>query len=91
MQHASHTLSSCEAATTAVHQSASDHHVAQHPLFTLPPTRPPAVRQRSVKRWLTFIEPFVICNQRYGNGMYAPWRNNGDAGRYRQVNAHWEG
>lgn len=36
-----------------------------------------------VTRWLTFIEPFVICNQQYGNGQYAPGINYGDEGRYR--------
>lgn len=35
-----------------------------------------------VKRWLTFIEPYVVCNQQYGNGQYAPGIDYGDAGRY---------
>jgi beta-glucosidase len=36
-----------------------------------------------VKRWLTFIEPAVICNQQYGNGQFAPGVAGGDAARYR--------
>ncbi|KAF8062721.1 hypothetical protein HT031_004051 [Scenedesmus sp. PABB004] len=35
-----------------------------------------------VKRWLTFVEPFVICNMQYGNGQLAPGVDYGDAGRY---------
>eukprot|EP00878_Enallax_costatus_P013546 GHUV01014162.1.p1 GENE.GHUV01014162.1~~GHUV01014162.1.p1 ORF type:complete len:419 (+),score=70.36 GHUV01014162.1:205-1461(+) len=36
-----------------------------------------------VKRWLTFIEPYVVCNMQYGNGQYAPGIKYGDVGRYR--------
>jgi beta-glucosidase/6-phospho-beta-glucosidase/beta-galactosidase len=36
-----------------------------------------------VKRWLTFIEPYVICDMQYGSGQYAPGVNNGDEGRYK--------
>lgn len=36
-----------------------------------------------VKRWLTFIEPYVVCNMQYGNGQYAPGVDYGDEGRYK--------
>jgi beta-glucosidase/6-phospho-beta-glucosidase/beta-galactosidase len=36
-----------------------------------------------VKRWLTFIEPYVVCNMQYGNGQYAPGIDFGDEGRYK--------
>jgi beta-glucosidase len=36
-----------------------------------------------VKRWLTFIEPYVICDMQYGSGQYAPGVDNGDDGRYK--------
>eukprot|EP00775_Hariotina_reticulata_P009277 gene9277-9442_t len=36
-----------------------------------------------VRRWLTFIEPYVVCNMQYGNGQYAPGINYGDEGRYK--------
>jgi beta-glucosidase/6-phospho-beta-glucosidase/beta-galactosidase len=36
-----------------------------------------------VTRWLTFVEPYVICDMQYGSGQYAPGINNGDAGRYK--------
>lgn len=35
-----------------------------------------------VRRWLTFIEPLVICSQQYGAGSWAPGVNTGDAGRF---------
>jgi beta-glucosidase/6-phospho-beta-glucosidase/beta-galactosidase len=36
-----------------------------------------------VKRWITFIEPAVVCNQGYGNGQHKPGVQGGDAGRYK--------
>jgi len=36
-----------------------------------------------VQRWLTFIEPYVVCNMQYGNGQYAPGISYGDEGRYK--------
>jgi hypothetical protein len=38
-----------------------------------------------VKRWLTYIEPYVVCNMQYGNRQYAPGIDFGDEGRYKRA------